>query len=199
MKRLNQRARDTARPAVDTELIERCKQGDEAAWTALVEATNREVYTLCLRILRNPDDASEATQDAYVKVWKGIKSFRGDAEFTTWLYRVATNAAISKYRSRKTRTRSEVGAQDEYLATIASAESTEEAAGARLDLAALEVALAGLPPHYRDAVTLKDVYGLSIEEIARQLGISVTATKVRIHRGRKKLIDLWERGPADEM
>lgn len=199
MKRLNEGPSGVDRHGIDRELVERCKRGDQAAWKALVDATNREVYTLCLRILRNPDDAAEAAQDAYVKAWRGIKSFRGDAQFSTWLYRIATNAAVSKYRSRKTRRRFEAGVEDEQLSAIASPASTEDSAGARLDLARLESALGRLPEPYRDAVTLRDVYGLSIHELARQLHISETAAKVRVHRGRKKLMDLWDRGDVDEV
>ncbi|MGH2812022.1 MAG: RNA polymerase sigma factor [Actinomycetota bacterium] len=176
--------------AVSAELVERCRQGDESAWSDLVDATHREVYTLCLRILGDPDDAAEATQDAYLKAWRGLKGFRGDASFTTWLYRVAANAAISKHRGRKRRRAHETGAQDEVLTRIPAAGSTETAAGARIEVQAVERGLAILPEHYRAAVVLRDVYGLSIEEIAKQLKISETAAKVRVHRGRKKLKEL---------
>jgi RNA polymerase sigma-70 factor (ECF subfamily) len=175
---------------VSTELVERCRQGDERAWSDLVDATHREVYTLCLRILGDPDDAAEATQDAYLKAWRGLKGFRGDASFTTWLYRVAANAAISKHRGRKRRRAHETGAQDEVLTRIPATGSTETTAGARLEVQDVERGLAILPEHYRAAVVLRDVYGLSIEEIAKQLKISETAAKVRVHRGRKKLKEL---------
>jgi RNA polymerase sigma-70 factor, ECF subfamily len=174
--------------AVPYELIERCKSGDEAAWTELVEATYRDVYSLCLRILRDPDDAVEATQDAYLKAWRGLKGFRGDARFSTWLYRVASNAAISKLRSRKRRREREVG--DEALALLESPGGTEERASVLLDVQRLERALRVLPEHYRAAIVLRDVYGMSIEEIAEKLGISETAAKVRVHRGRKKLKEM---------
>jgi RNA polymerase sigma-70 factor, ECF subfamily len=171
------------------ELIERCRNGDETAWAELVRATQREVYTLCLRILQNPDDAAEAAQDAYVRAWRGMKSFRGEASFTTWLYRVAANAAISKQRSRKRRRLHEVSG-DESLALLPSKESVESQAGARADLEALERALRELPEHYRAAIVLRDVYGLSIDEIASRLAISESAAKVRIHRGRKRLKEM---------
>jgi RNA polymerase sigma-70 factor (ECF subfamily) len=171
-------------------MVERCKKGDEAAWAELVEVSHREVYTLCLRILGDPDDAAEATQDAYLKAWRGLAGFRGDAMFTTWLYRVATNAALSKHRSRKRRRTHETGAEDEMLTQMAAPGSTESAAGARLDLRLVEGALASLPDHYRSAVVLRDVYGYSIEEIAKQLKCSATAAKVRVHRGRKKLKEM---------
>ncbi len=184
-------SRSTApRELVSPELVERCKAGDELAWRELVEVTHREVYTLCLRILRNPDDAAEATQDAYLKAWRALKGFRGDAMFTTWLYRVAANTAISKHRSRKRRRSHETGVGDELLGQIAAAGSTEGAVATRIEMAALERGLALLPEHYRSAVVLRDVYGLSIEEIASQLKISSTAAKVRVHRGRKKLKEM---------
>ena len=184
-------SRSTApRELITPELVERCKAGDEVAWSELVEATHREVYTLCLRILRDPDDAAEATQDAYLKAWRALKGFRGDAMFTTWLYRVASNTAISKHRSRKRRRTHETGVGDELLGQIAAGGSTETTAGARIEVQDLERALAVLPDHYRSAVVLRDVYGLSIEEIAGQLKISETAAKVRVHRGRKKLKDM---------
>ena len=150
-------------------------------------ATYREVYTLCLRVLRDPDDAAEATQDAFLRAWKGLKGYRGDAQFTTWLYRVAMNAAITKQRSRKRRREREVGAEDDVLTGIAAPGSVESAAGARVELEAVQKALETLPEHYRLALLFRDVYGLSIEEMARELDISETAAKVRVHRARKRL------------
>jgi RNA polymerase sigma-70 factor (ECF subfamily) len=177
-------------PAVSAEIIERCKQGDQRAWDELVEATYRGVYTLCLRILRDPDDAAEATQDAYLKVWRGLQRFRGDSALETWMYRIASNAAISKHRSRKRRRSHESGVGDEVLGSMAASGSVEQEAGAKVEVQALDRALSSLPEHYRSAVVLRDVYGYSTEEIAKQLKISETAAKVRVHRGRKKLRDL---------
>lgn len=179
------------------ELIERCKAGDEEAWRRLVEATQRDVYTLCLRILRDPEDAAEATQDAYLKVWKGLGSFRGDALFTTWLYRVAANAALSRQRSRKRRRDRETGGE-EVLTQVAAAGSVEVEAAARIDVRALEKCVDRLPDHYRSVVLLRDVYGLTLDEIAQQLKISETAAKVRLHRARKKLKDMMSAQLDDE-
>ena len=171
---------------VTPDLVDRCKAGDETAWRQLVEATQRDVYTLCLRILRDPEDAAEATQETYIKVWRGLGSFRGDAMFTTWLYRVAANAAISKQRGRKRRRTHEVGG-DETLTQLAAPGSLETEAVARLDVRLLEKCVDRLPDHYRSVVLLRDVYGLSLDEIASRLKISETAAKVRLHRARKKL------------
>ena len=196
MKRLKDAREGSPRRLVPADVIERCRNGDELAWNELVEATYRDVYTLCLRILRDPDDAAEATQDAFVKVWRGLKSFRGDAMLETWLYRVATNTAISKHRSRKRRRTFEAGVGDELLGEMAAPGSVETEAGAKIEVAALDQALQTLPEHYRAAVVLRDVYGFTTEEIADQLKISTTAAKVRVHRGRKKLKEMmW--GPSD--
>ncbi len=179
-----------ARQPVPLDLVDRCKRGDEAAWSQLVEQTHRDVYTLCLRILRDPNDAAEATQDVYLKVWRNLTGFRGDAAFETWLYRVATNTALSKYRGRKRRRTHETGVEEELLGKFAATGSVESAASARLDVKELERALRDLPEHYRDAVVMRDVYGLSIEEIAKRMKISETAAKVRVHRARKKLKEI---------
>jgi RNA polymerase sigma-70 factor, ECF subfamily len=187
-----------SRELVSAELVRRCKKGDESAWTELVRATHREVYTLCLRILRDPDDAAEATQDAFLRAWRGLGGFRGEAMFTTWLYRVATNAAISKQRNRKRRREREVRSDDDALALIPSSASTEAEAGTRLDLAAVEQALESLPELYRSAVVLRDVYGMSIEEISERAGISESAAKVRVHRGRKRLKEIMFSAPGGE-
>ncbi|MBK5227446.1 MAG: RNA polymerase sigma factor [Actinobacteria bacterium] len=190
MKRQKATGDRAERELVSSDLIERCKDGDEQAWKELVEATHRDVYTLCLRILGNPADAQEATQDVFLKVWRNLSSFRGEAMFSTWLYRVASNTAISKHRKRKRQRVNESGVDDEVLAQIPSPGSVESAAGAKVEVERLEEALALLPEGLREAVVLRDVYGLNIAEIAAEQKISETAAKVRVHRGRKKLKEI---------
>ncbi len=181
---------------IPAELVERCKDGDERAWGDLVERTYRDVYTLCLRISGDPHDAAEATQDAYLKAWRGLKSFRGDALFETWLYRVASNSALSKHRGRRRRQSQESGMEDEALVQLPASGSVEATAGARIEVQRLEAALATLPEQHRIVVVLRDVYGMSIQEVADHLGISETAAKVRVHRARKRLRDLVFEGEA---
>lgn len=106
---------------------------------------------------------------------------------TTWLYRVAANAAISRYRSRSRRWEYEFRAEDEVLHQIPASTTTAEVAEARLELDVVDRALAHLPENYRLVIVLRDVYGLSLEELAAELGISVVAAKVRLHRARKRL------------
>lgn len=199
MRRPTDRHDRSSTDRIQADLVERCKGGDERAWAELVEITYRDVYTLCLRILGNTQDASEATQDAYLKAWRGLHGFRGDAMFETWLYRVATNAALSKHRGRRRRQAHESGIDDELLMQLPDPRSVEATAGARIEVKALEDALARLPEQHRTAIVLRDVYEMSIEEIAQHLGISQTAAKVRVHRARKRLKDLVFQGDDDEV
>jgi len=192
VKRPTNGGSEAPRELVSAELVELCKKGDEVAWARLVEATHREVYSLCLRILRDPHDAAEATQDAYLKAWRGLGGFRGEAMFSTWIYRVAANAAISKQRGRKRKRIHEVDADEEMMSQLPSTASTEALAGARIELEAVEEALKLLPDHYRAALVLRDVYGMSMDEVANELKITETAAKVRVHRGRKKLKEMLQ-------
>lgn len=199
MRRPTDRHDRSSTDRVQTDLVERCKEGDERAWAELVELTYRDVYTLCLRILGNSHDASEATQDAYLKAWRGLHSFRGDAMFETWLYRVASNAALSKHRGRRRRQAHESRVDDEVLMQLPQSGSVESTAGARIEVRALEEALGRLPEQHRVPLVLRDVYEMSIEEVAQQLGISQTAAKVRVHRARKRLKALVFQGDDDEV
>ncbi|CAN5669974.1 RNA polymerase sigma factor RpoE [soil metagenome] len=178
-----------ARP-VSSELIDRCRAGDERAWNELVETTYRDVYGLCLRILVDPEDARDTTQEAYLKVWRSLSGFRGEAQFGTWLYRVAANAAISKHRSRKRQRAHVLGFDEDAMSRIPAPGSVEEAVEASVGAGELEAALRLLPDHHRAAVVLRDVYGMSIPEIAGALKVSETAAKVRVHRARKRLREL---------
>jgi RNA polymerase sigma-70 factor (ECF subfamily) len=114
------------------------------------------------------------------------------------MYRVATNAAITKQRGRKRRWSHETEADDEVLTQVAATISTEDVVDTRLDLQEVERALASLPAHYRVPVVLRDVYGFSMDEIGKQLGISETAAKVRVHRGRKRLREVVWPGVGDD-
>jgi RNA polymerase sigma-70 factor (ECF subfamily) len=170
-------------------LVEAAREGDKAAFDELVRMTYVDTYTLALRLTGNEEDASDVVQEAYIRAWKGIRRFRGDARFSTWMYRITANAAythLGKRRRHRTESLDDV------------AEPIEERIGARPDAAAesaammgqLSEAVAELPPKLRAIVVLKDVYGLPHEAIAEELGISVTAAKVRLHRGRKRLREM---------
>jgi RNA polymerase sigma-70 factor (ECF subfamily) len=146
---------------------------------------------VCRRILGNPEDALDATQEAMIAVARGIGHFDGRSAFTTWLYRVATNAALDEGRRKARRP------QPVDLPADAPADaSPEDAVGARLDV---DAALRDLPEDFRVAVVLRDLCDLDYAEIAEVLGVPAGTVRSRIARGRAALADaLGNRGGAGE-
>ena len=168
------------------QLIAAAKAGDRQAFEELVRRTYLDTYTLALRLTANEEDARDVVQETYLRAWKGIGRFRGDAQFTTWLYRITANTASTTVQKRR-RLRTERLDDLHDMEDHRLASRPEEAAESAADLALVAAALDSLAPKLRAVVVLKDVYGLPHEAIAEELGISVTAAKVRLHRGRKRL------------
>jgi RNA polymerase sigma-70 factor (ECF subfamily) len=169
---------------VSQDLLDACRRGDREAFEEIVRITYRPVYTLAYRLVGDRQDAEDVCQEAYLRVFRALGTFRGDARFETWLYRIVTNAALSFLR-RKGRfgdLRSEPVEPAEPSLDLPLADRT-------VDRDALESALQELPVGMRAVVVLKDVYGLSHQEIAEELGASEGAVKVRLHRARKRLKD----------
>jgi RNA polymerase sigma-70 factor (ECF subfamily) len=171
-------------------LVLAAQEGDRPAFDELVRRTYVDTYTLALRLTAHEEDARDVVQESYLRAWKGLPRFRGDAQFSTWMYRITANTAYTVVkRRRRHRTESLDAMLDDPIELHPGAQPEDAAeSGALLDR--LSVGLEELPPKLRVLVVLKDVYGLSHEEIAEELGISVSAAKVRLHRGRKRLRDL---------
>jgi RNA polymerase sigma-70 factor (ECF subfamily) len=173
-------------PSDLADLVTAAIDGDRAAFDELVKATYADAYTLAYRLTGNEEDARDVVQDAYLRAYKGLKKFRGDASFSTWLYRITANCA-SSYLAKRTRDRHE-DLDDERNVVDERPEIDPQL---RVDAAAerqrLADALQALPPDMRAVVVLRDVYDLPHEAIAAELGISEGAAKVRLHRARKKL------------
>lgn len=180
---------------VTEELLAACRRGDPRAFEEVVRATHAKVYTQALRLVGDRHEAEDVAQDAYLRVFRGLPAFRGDAEFDTWLYRIVANAAISHLRRRRRAPEVSVEVLDDRPRpgeTVGLSETS-------VDRDALERALAGLPSSLRVAVVLKDVYGLSCREIGRRVRTSEGAVKVRLHRARKRLREaLVEAEPVRE-
>lgn len=173
------------------DLVAAARDGDLEAFEEVVRRTYVDTYTLARRLTGNEEDAADVTQETYVRAWKGIRRFRGDAQVSTWLYRITANAA-SSHRERRGRSRTEpLDGVDEPIDNhpFHQPEPMAESAG---ELARLSEAVDRLAPKLRSAVVLKDVYDLPHETIADELGISVTAAKVRLHRGRRRLRELLD-------
>lgn len=166
--------------ATDDVLLEAARAGDRSAFDELVRRTYRGTYGLALRLMGDPDDARDVTQKTYLRAFRGLDRFRGDAQFTTWLYRITANRAATHLRWR-IRNRHE-----ELPADLGSV--SDEGFGGDADLRHdLGTALRCLPPKLRVVVVLHDVYGLTHGEIAEDLSISESASKVRLHRARHRL------------
>lgn len=149
-------------------------------------ATHRDTFTLAVRLTGNEEDARDVTQEAYLRAYRALPGFRGDARFSTWMYRVTANCAAT-HLGRRNRHRHEQLPDAAELIDLRADVDPELRADAADLRDRLVVALDALPPKLRAVVVLRDVYELSHEAIAAELGISSTAAKVRLHRARHKL------------
>jgi len=169
---------------IDATLVEAARRGDSEAIEELVRETHRSVYGLVFRLVGNHDDAADVMQEVYVRIWRGLRNFRGDAGFATWAYRIAANTAVSFLKKRGR----EAAPMDP--ADLEPLEQPVPAQNEPADAEALEAALAKLPAPMRTVVVMKDVYGFTLEEIAKQVGATEGAVKVRLFRARRKIADL---------
>jgi RNA polymerase sigma-70 factor, ECF subfamily len=176
----------------ERELLEQAQAGDLDAFAEFMRTFERRIRAVCYRLLDDARDVDEAVQDTFVQAWRNLDRFRGDAAPYTWLYRIAVNESLMR-RRRKTLPTSEL-----QETTVSGGEDAFAAADAR---SFLVERLRALPIEYRAAVVLRDVEGLSNEEVARVLEISLAAAKSRIHRGRMQLraeLEQWERAQRDD-
>jgi RNA polymerase sigma-70 factor (ECF subfamily) len=172
--------------AETADLVAAATTGDREAFDQLVKATYAEAYTLAYRLTGNEEDARDVVQDAYLRAYKGIRRFRGDAAFSTWLYRITANCA-STYLVKRTKARHDELADDAPLPDERPEVDPVGRAGQEDDRQRLAEALGQLPADMRAVVVLRDVYDLPHEAIAEELGITEGAAKVRLHRARRKL------------
>ena len=167
------------------DLVTRARMGEEDAVAELLAAHQDAVYTLALRLVGDRDLAADVAQEALVRAWRALPGFRGDARFSTWLYRITVNTARSVHKRWARFPTSDLAATPEPEAGPAT---DPEAVGMDADLAQrISKALGRISPRLRAVVVLKDMYDWSHPEIAAHLGITVTAAKVRLHRGRAAL------------
>lgn len=169
--------------------IDRARKGDPDAFEKLVLTYEKAVYRLTLRLCGNPEDAAEAAQEAFLSVWRSLPFFRGDAKFSTWLYRLATNAAIDLLRREKKHTGT-LSLDDEVLNPDV-ADHVRYQPQSQLERAelrdAIERSLAALSPEYRQILLLREMQQLSYEEIGAELNLEPGTVKSRISRARRQL------------
>lgn len=168
------------------QLVEAARHGDHDAFEELVRQTHAGTYALARRLVTDPDDARDVAQEAYLRAFRSIRKFRGDAQFSTWMHRITANCA-STYLSRKRRHRHDELDEEVAVADLNPDNDPVAQADARLLRDRLELALADLAPRLRAVVVLRDLYDFNHAEIAEELGISESAAKVRLHRARRQL------------
>jgi RNA polymerase sigma-70 factor (ECF subfamily) len=177
----------------DIELVHAAQNGDQRAFAQLVEKYEVRVFNLARKMMRDPQDAEDVLQETFISVFRHLKDFQGDASFSTWLYRIATNASLMKLRGRKTPPLS----LDEPVESDGDGAlpreivdwgiTPEEALLSGEVRAQMDAAVDALPELLRVVFVWRDIEGLSVQETADVLSISVPNVKTRLHRARLML------------
>lgn len=175
--------------------IASARNGDEAAFGELVQKYQKRVYALTVRMCPTPELAEEAAQEAFLSAWQGLPFFRGDAAFSTWLYRLASNACVDLLRKERRHQGTSLD-DDTVGAEIPDTKPTPEEAAETKELRAqIEAGLRQLSPEHRAVLILREIQQLNYEEIADALSLDLGTVKSRISRGRRQLRDfLKEQG-----
>jgi RNA polymerase sigma-70 factor (ECF subfamily) len=169
-----------------TGLVTAARAGDRSAFDDLVKATYADMYTLAYRLTGNEEDARDVVQEAYLRAYRGIRRFRGDARFTTWMYRITANCASTQI-AKRARSRHDELDEDFDVVDTEPDHDPEQRAELGYDRDRISRALEELPVRLRTVIVLRDIYDLPHESIAAELGITEAAAKVRLHRARRKL------------
>lgn len=173
-------------------VIQAVLDGDVNAYEALVKEYEKNVYNLALRMTGNSEDAYDMSQEAFIKAYNSLSSFRGESKFSVWLYRIVSNVCLDFLRSRNRKPTLSLSIEDddgdEVEMDIADeSQSPEQLLDRALTRDAVRRGLAALPPEHREILLLREIQGLSYEEIAETLGLEEGTVKSRIFRARKKL------------
>ncbi len=168
--------------AKEDALVAAAREGDLASFEALVRLHQEATYRVALRMLGSSSDAEEVAQEVFVQAWRSLAKFRGDSAFGTWLYRIATNRSLNVLSSRRIES---IPIEEAEVATVAG---TEEEAEKRLRMRMTVAALLTLEPEQRALIVLRELEGLSYEEIGAILELSESLVKGRLHRARLALV-----------
>ena len=180
----------------DAQLIRRCLKGDEKAYEKLLEKYRGPVFSICLRMVRNRDDAEDLAQDVFIKIFNILDRYNPSFPFSSWLYRITSNLCIDFLRKNK-RTIFSLdkpvdGGDGEMFRQLPSGEiGPHRKMELKEEMLILEKAIERLPEHYRMIVLLRHQEYLSYDEISETLGIPLGTVKARIHRARKTIVDFF--------
>ena len=173
-------------------IVRKVLGGDANAFETLVLEYEKNVYNIALRMTGNSEDAADMTQEAFIKAYNSLQSFRGDSKFSVWLYRIVSNVCLDFLRSRNRRPTVSLSVEDDegedaQLDVADESQSPELLLDRKLTRESVRRGLDSLPPDYRQILLLREIQGLSYDEIAQALGLEVGTVKSRIFRARKKL------------
>lgn len=175
-------------------ILQQVQKGDVNAFEHLVRAYEKNVYNLSLRMVKNPDDAADMTQEAFIKAYNSLPSFRGDSKFSVWLYRIVSNVcldflrSVSRHPTVSLSVENDEGEETE-LDIPDESQSPEELLERKLTRESVRRGLEALPEDYRQILLLREIQGLSYEEISTILSLELGTVKSRIFRARKKLCE----------
>ena len=168
---------------IDASILEACRRGDREAFRALYEVYQDKVYSICLYFFHGDDaEAADVTQEVFLKLFAGIAGFRGDAGFSTWLYRLTQNACLDASRRK--------AARERLREAVRADDRTETTSDDVVDPEAVQAALSSLPPQYRLPILLRYFEDLSYEEMSKTLNCSMGTVASRLNRGHKMLAGL---------
>ena len=175
-------------------IVQQVLEGNTNAFEELVLEYEKKVYNVALRILGNSEDAADMTQEAFIKAFNSLSGFRGDSKFSVWLTRIVSNLCLDFLRSRSRRPTVSLSVEDDegddvQLDIADISQSPELLLERSLTRESVRRGLKALPEDYREILLLREIQGLSYDEIAEALNIEVGTVKSRIFRGRKKLCD----------
>ena len=184
----------------DATLVARLRAGDDGAYEILVRTYSRRLIAVARRILTSEEDARDAVQDAFISVFRSLDRFEGESRLSTWLHRIAVNAALMRLRSRRRRPEDPIEPllpafesdghhQEQFQSWDESAEALLVRGETR---AVVRRCIDRLPESYRTVLLLRDIEQLENEEAAAMLGVSVNAVKIRLHRARQALRTLLD-------
>lgn len=172
-------------PADDQELLDQARLGHTDALEQLLERHQGQIYRFGMKMCRDPQDAKDVLQDTLLSVARNVKEFRGSSSISTWLYTIARSFCLKKRRKSKFAPKELAASLDGAAEHVADpAKAADEILASRQVEQALESAIAGLEPMYREVLLLRDVEGLTALEVAQITGASVQAVKSRLHRAR---------------
>ncbi len=188
---MNPRIEETLTTLADEELVRRAQADEDRAFGELVSRYETKVFSLALKMVRNPEDAEDVLQDTFLRAYRGIKSFKGNSTFSTWIYRITANSALMRLRKRQLPTVS-IEDADERETPINIADwapgPVEQLLSQELQRV-MDEAIEALPAEFRQVFVLRDIEEMSNAETAEVLDLSVAAVKSRLHRARLRVRD----------